>query len=175
MSAPDERALAQGLARGDEAAFAAAYDRFAPGLYRSAVTLLGSAADAEDAVQDVFVALVRSGPRLSGVLNLPAYLFTALRHAAGRRLADARKRVARPLDENTAATAEPGGDAELDVLLQKLPAEQRTVVLLKTDGGLTFAEIAATLGISENTAASRYRYALEKLKSALAEDHHVRR
>jgi len=173
MAAPDTQRLVQGLARGEDAAFAEAYDRYAPGLFRSAVALLGSAADAEDAVQDVFVALVRSGSRLVGVENLPAYLFTALRHAASRRLADARKRSARPLEEVAASPAAPA--AELDVLLRKLPAEQREIVMLKIDGGLTFAEAAAVLGISEHTAASRYRYALEKLRQALAGERDGRR
>ena len=42
------------------------------------------------------------------------------------------------------------------------------MVLLKTDGGLSLTEIAATLGVSLNTAASRWRYALAKLRTALA-------
>ena len=45
--------------------------------------------------------------------------------------------------------------------------DQREVIALKVDGGLTFAEVAACLGVSPNTAASRYRYALEKLRAAL--------
>ncbi len=44
------------------------------------------------------------------------------------------------------------------------------MVVLKIDGDLTFAQIAEVLGIPANTAASRYRYALEKLRSALGED-----
>ena len=49
----------------------------------------------------------------------------------------------------------------------RLPQEQREVVALKIDGGLTFAEIGEALSISANTAASRYRYALEKLRDSL--------
>jgi RNA polymerase sigma-70 factor (ECF subfamily) len=45
-----------------------------------------------------------------------------------------------------------------------LPAEQREVLTLKIWSELTFAEIASALGISQNTAASRYRYALAALK-----------
>jgi len=45
-----------------------------------------------------------------------------------------------------------------------LPAPQREVITLKVWGGLTFAEIAATLDIPPNTAASRYRYGLEELR-----------
>jgi RNA polymerase sigma-70 factor (ECF subfamily) len=48
-----------------------------------------------------------------------------------------------------------------------LPCEQREVVLLKIDGELTFAQIAVVMGTSINTAASRYRYALEKLRTEL--------
>jgi len=48
--------------------------------------------------------------------------------------------------------------------LNRLPANQRAVVTLKIWGGLTFAEIGAALDIPPNTAASRYRYALEDLR-----------
>ena len=48
-----------------------------------------------------------------------------------------------------------------------LPPEQREVVLLKIDGELTFVQIGQVLGVSMNTAASRYRYALEKLRTTL--------
>jgi RNA polymerase sigma-70 factor (ECF subfamily) len=51
--------------------------------------------------------------------------------------------------------------------MQSLPAEQREVISLKIDGDLTFAQIAAVFDISPNTAASRYRYALEKLRRML--------
>ena len=53
------------------------------------------------------------------------------------------------------------------------PTEQREVIVLKVDAGLTFAELAAVLGISANTAASRYRYALEKLRTALERCHGI--
>jgi len=52
-------------------------------------------------------------------------------------------------------------------ILKSLPAEQSEVVTLKHWEDLTFAEIAEVLGISQNTVASRYRYAMEKLQRAL--------
>lgn len=61
----------------------------------------------------------------------------------------------------------PPGAERLEGVLRDLPPEQREVVSLKVDGGLTFAEIAGVLDISANTAASRYRYALERLRAAL--------
>jgi len=57
----------------------------------------------------------------------------------------------------------------LQEALRQLPATQRDVVTLKIWGGLTFAEIAAALDVPANTAASRYRYALEELRKLTKE------
>ena len=56
---------------------------------------------------------------------------------------------------------------ELDAALAELPPEQRAVAHLKLWTGLTFEQIAAALEIPPNTAASRYRYALDKLRDRL--------
>jgi RNA polymerase sigma-70 factor (ECF subfamily) len=56
---------------------------------------------------------------------------------------------------------------ELAAALAELPPEQRAVTHLKLWGGLTFEEIAAALEIPPNTTASRYRYALDKLRDRL--------
>ena len=55
----------------------------------------------------------------------------------------------------------------LEGAVQQLSKDQQEVVVLKIWGELTFQEIADTLQISNNTAASRYRYALDKLKKLL--------
>ena len=57
----------------------------------------------------------------------------------------------------------------LERALGTLPTEQRELIALKLDADLTFMEIGDLLGISSNTAASRYRYALEKLRAFLQE------
>ena len=57
-----------------------------------------------------------------------------------------------------------------DLAEKQLPAEQREVVHLKVWEGMTFQEIADLTGESLNTAASRYRYAIEKLRTILAEE-----
>ncbi|HZL35245.1 MAG TPA: sigma factor-like helix-turn-helix DNA-binding protein [Tepidisphaeraceae bacterium] len=54
--------------------------------------------------------------------------------------------------------------------LSQLPTEQREVVVMKIWGGLTFGQIAKAIGVSPNTAASRYRYALQRLEAELAEE-----
>jgi RNA polymerase sigma-70 factor, ECF subfamily len=153
-----------GQSADDAAAFAAHYDAYAPALFRAACGLLGSAADAEDAVHDVFVALARSRARLAGIVDVKAYLFAALRHAAAKRR---RRPPAGPLPDHLPAAEPPTADADLASALARLPPEQRAAVVLKIDGDLTFAELAAVLNVSPNTAASRYRYALEKLRTML--------
>ena len=57
----------------------------------------------------------------------------------------------------------------MEQALQQLPAEQREVVHLKVWEGMTFQEIADVTGEGLNTAASRYRYTLEKLRAILTE------
>ena len=49
----------------------------------------------------------------------------------------------------------------------RIPEEQRQVIVLHIWGGLSFDEIGSVLAISANTAASRYRYALQKLREAM--------
>ncbi|MHC4180225.1 MAG: RNA polymerase sigma factor [Planctomycetota bacterium] len=174
MKSPGTDPPLPGLAAGDERAFAALYDRFAVRLYRVALAMLGRAEDAEDAVQDVFTAMVRSRKGLTEVRDLEAYVFTALRRAAAR-LAVWRAR--QPTASDTAAgeavsredrpgSSNPHGQ-RLEQALRALPPEQREVIALKIDGELTFGQIAQVKGVSINTAASRYRYALEKLRRAL--------
>jgi RNA polymerase sigma-70 factor (ECF subfamily) len=154
-------------------AIAALYDCFGPTLYRVACSMLRSSADAEDAVQEVFVGVVRGADRLGQVENLRAFLFSALRRAV-LRLAKRRQRErATPALEFLELVAPATRTSELEravqvqSALQALPVKQRELIALKIDGDLTFTEIAEVLRISPNTAASRYRYALEKLHAML--------
>lgn len=172
MLRPADDALLRGLAAGREEAFADLYDYFSPSLLRVAMSLLASRHDAEDAVQEVFVGLMRARARLPNVKNLRAYLFAALRRAAARLVAARRERSLSSEQEQALAGPEKKEvdseqAARLERALRMLPSEQREIVALKIEGELTFAEIAAVLAISPNTAASRYRYALEKLRAAL--------
>jgi RNA polymerase sigma-70 factor, ECF subfamily len=165
--------LARSLAEGRPEAISAIYDRFGLTLFRLACSMVGSPADAEDAVQEVFVGLVRGRARLGQIANLRAFLFTALRRAALRLAEQRQKERATPaaafleLAAPSPRTMAVERAEQLERALRTLPVEQRELIALKIDGELTFAEIAEVLGISPNTAASRYRYALEKLRAML--------
>lgn len=178
MHDPPSDSLLTGLAEGREDAFAALYDRYGRPLFRVAWTLLRSRQDAEDVVQDVFLGLVRARATLGRIENLRAYLFGALRHAVTRLAArkDARSPTApQHAGGNAPAAVDPELSDWLEHALAALPPEQREVVTLKIDGELTFEEAGAVLGISPSTAASRYRYAMEKLRARFQEDHRASR
>ena len=174
MADPGVERMLLALAAGDQRAYEQLYDRFAVRLYRAALAMLRRPEDAEDVVQEVFMAVVRSREKMSQVRDLPAYLFTALRHVAGRVAA---RRARQPVntdptiaetltDKQPSAGSDPRGE-RLQRALGSLPPEQREVIALKIDGELTFSQIADVLDINANTAASRYRYAIEKLRCTL--------
>lgn len=164
--------LADRIAAGDTVALEQAYDTYARAVYRQALSIVGSPSDAEDVVQDVFLKLVRrrGGP----ILDLKAYLLTAARHQACSTL---RRRAPLELVGDTEAiSTRPAGDARLPVdghdlrqALQSLPPAQREVVVLKVYEQMTFEEISQRVRASINTVASRYRYALQKLRHALGD------
>ena len=151
---------------------ASAYDTFAAPLYRYLLTMLSDVPEAEDALQEAFLGLMRRGGPGS-IRDLQAYLFRAARNQA---LMALRKR--RSQDRQSAVAicgididASVGEHRELAIdmarALQQLSPEQREVVSLKLGEGLTFREIANVLGIAPNTAASRYRLALAHLRRLL--------
>lgn len=169
MSQPSANPLVNALAIGQPEGYAALYDRLGAALLRVARVMLRSAVEAEDAVQDVFVQLVRSRERLAVVQSLDAYVFAILRNILAHRLQQQQKerRHLRLLAPVVAEYYAAGSHDDLEQALKSLPPPQREVIALKVDGGLTFAQIAEILQVSPNTAASRYRYALEKLRQAL--------
>ena len=130
-------------------------------------------ADAHDLLQEALVEAWRRGDGRCPPDD--ALVFTTIRRRAvdlgrreDRRL---RREQAAPLwfESPTSGEPVPEIDAELARAVQSLPGHLREVVAMKIWGEQTFARIAAALDIPANTAASRYRYALEHLRAALTE------
>lgn len=136
-------------------------------------TLLRDVHCAEDVMQNVFVKLLRTAHQKSEIQNLRAFVFTIAHNEAMRELGKKQPKSCPPEDR----IFEVPEDAHLSVVdalcleeaLLSLPYEQREVTYLKLYGEFTFEEIGKTLGISLNTAASRYRYALGKMRDFLGE------
>jgi RNA polymerase sigma-70 factor, ECF subfamily len=144
----------------------------APGLVLFARQFVRSIADAEDIVQEAFVRFWRKQHSIQN----RALLFAAVRSISLdllRRDVRRARREAEAVADSEQCTPAPEFDAiseaqqALAVAVDRLPAEQREVLVMKIWNELTFADIATVLEISQNTAASRYRYALAALKKNL--------
>src|SRR5437870_353621 len=147
------------------------FSEVAPGLLLFARQWAHSAADAEDVVQEAFVKFWRRNHNIEN----RALLYAAVRSIALdfiRRDSRRARREASAVGE-TNEFSEPQFEFEddtqraLGAAIDGLPREQREVVVMKIWNEWTFVEIAGALGISKNTAASRYRYALAALKRTL--------
>jgi RNA polymerase sigma-70 factor (ECF subfamily) len=141
--------------------------------------------DAEDVLQDALVKLIEklhSGEFVGGQEFWMPYIYTTIRRLAIdlSRRDDRRKRredsVTADLDAEQGETFHPWFDSDssddetrtqLEASLKELPPKFAEVILMKIWGEQTFSEIGEILGISQNTAASRYRYGLEALKRQL--------
>ena len=152
------------------------YDEHAQSLYAFLLNLTRDEADTRDLLQDIFVKLVRDEKLLVGVRDERAFLIRLAHNAAIDliRRRGTRERAKENFAAEKASPLAPASDPdeqtfrdELSEALAELPEEQRAVVHLKLWERLTFEEIAAVLDIPPNTAASRYRYGLDKLRNRL--------
>ena len=143
----------------------------APGLVLFARQFVRSVADAEDIVQEAFVKFWRKQHPIEN----RALLFATVRSTAFdllRRDSRRARREAEAIAESEHVVAPQFDETSesqraLAAAIDRLPTEQREVLVMKIWNELTFADIATVLGISQNTAASRYRYALAALKEDL--------
>lgn len=146
------------------------YDRLGPSLYRYALMILADPSEAEDVVQRVFTVLVRRGA--VGMESADAYLRRSVRNESYSALRRHRRQAAVAdatlLQAVEAPDERPDDRLAIEQALRSLPAEQREVIYLKVFEGHTFQEIADLAGEPMNTIASRYRYAIDKLRTALA-------
>ena len=172
----DDAALIQELRAGSREAIKVLYDRHKEGLFTLARSLLGDSSVAEDVVHDVFVSFIESLEKYRVNGNLRGYLVTCVANRARDRLRAAARRTGKRVDFQSDDSIGPVPDVEvmrqeetqrLLLALIQLPYEQREVVLLHLQGGLTFKEVAELQGVSLSTAQGRYRYGLQKLRSML--------
>ena len=152
------------------------YDEHAPALFAFLLNLLRNEADTYDVMQELFLKLGRRPALLEGVRDERGFMLRLAHNAAIDliRRNDARERnydqLAREQISLFAKSPDPDEQIfreKLAEALGELPPDQRAVVHLKLWEKLTFEAIAETLEIPLNTAASRYRYGLDKLRDRL--------
>lgn len=156
------------------------YDAFGGSLLGFLAARLRDSHEAEDVLQQLFLDLARRPGRVLGARRIEPWLFAKARNLAIDRMrARGRSEKREAVWPDWLEPAAPAGDppshdlTRLAGLVDRLPVEQRDLIALKVFQGKTFAETGELLGVSINTAASRYRYALEKLRGWLiGEDGH---
>ncbi len=178
-----DEALMLGYRDGDATAFDLLYGRHKGGVYRYLLRQCRNAALADELFQDVWMNLIRA----RAGYTVQAKFTTWLYRIAHNRLIDHFRRsdpAALSLDDEDSAAilAEPAAPrsvepeagaaareqaAQLLALLDGLPAEQREAFVLQQEGGLSIEEIAAATGVTRETAKSRLRYAIAKLRQGM--------
>lgn len=177
-----DEALMLGYRDGDAGAFDLLYERHKGGVYRYLLRQCRNAALADELFQDVWMNLIRA----RAGYTVQAKFTTWLYRIAHNRLIDHVRRgdpAAVSLDDESApAPVEPQAPrsfepeagaasrelaARLLELLDALPAEQREAFVLQQEGGLSVEDIAAATGVNRETAKSRLRYAIAKLRQGM--------
>ena len=180
IDATAEARLVAALRGGDlharDAAIAELHERTARPLFQLCLRVACDAADADDAVQETFVDVLRGIGAFRGDAKLSTWLFRiAIRAATRVRNKTARRRHAvtdadavAGSDDPVARAAERENAQRLLAAIDQLPAAQRAVVGLAAIQGIEHAEIAAVLGIPVGTVGSRLHEARDRLRVLLA-------
>lgn len=159
--------------QGEASAYHDMVSRYAPGLYRLGVSMLGNTTDAEDVVQETFAAALRGIDRFEGRSSIRTWLTGILVNQVARcRRRHARKGAASlELMDRPPPVADPAEatDRRIDLLsiVDRLPPEQRDVILLREFEQLDYREIAELLGVPAGTVDSRLYRARQALKELL--------
>jgi RNA polymerase sigma-70 factor (ECF subfamily) len=176
----DDSDLVTAAARGDASAFHALVDRHSPHLMRLATMLSRSSADAEDIVQETLVGAFAGLARFNRESSVKTWLSRiCTRQAARAWNKSKRSRMAAQLDESAEFTSNDPGlsvasaatatDSKIDInlMLQKLNAEHREILVLREIQGLSYEEIAQALEIPRGTVESRLHRARAELRRRL--------
>jgi RNA polymerase sigma-70 factor (ECF subfamily) len=171
-AAEEDIELLRRIEGGDEAAFRTLTERHGRYLYGVAHALVGNHSDAEDVVQETFIAVLNGGFRAES--SVRTWLVRILIKRAGmlRRSWFRKGRRTEPLEANphvashSAASETAGAEAKLDLttMLQSLSSEHRAVIVLRELEQMSYAEMAAALGVPRGTVESRLHRAREELR-----------
>lgn len=173
---------------GDPAAYRVLVERHHGPVYRFCLRSLRNPEAAADAVQEVFLRVVKNATSWEPRAKFTTWVYTIARNHCIDEARKGRFRKTESLHETVGKDGEgeeriervvadaPGADRvahgarlrkAIDAALAELPEEQREVFLLREVSGLQFKDIADATGVGENTVKSRMRYALSALKKTL--------
>jgi RNA polymerase sigma-70 factor (ECF subfamily) len=173
----EDKILLWKFKNGSRNAFRLIYDKYIDDLLNLAANLLADKSLAEDVVQDVFISFVESIEKFRLTGSLKGYLSTCIVNRSRDYMR--KKKREQSAAENRSERITPGvrnplqlavNNEELLKLsnaLTELPYKQREILVLHLHSGMRFRQIAELQNVSIKTVQSRYRYGLEKLRSAL--------
>ena len=176
---PDDSALMLRYRDGDVAAFETLYRRHTDSLYRYLLRLCRHQATAEDLFQEVWSKIIKSRASYRPTAKFTTFLYRVAhncfidylrrnkRHAGATEFSEDRMRDPGELPETI--TERSLARERLHEALGALPDEQRDAFLLHEEAGLTVDQIATVTGCNRETAKSRLRYAVNKLRAAIDE------
>lgn len=172
-----EKLLVRRLNRGDAAALSDVYEMYRDDLLRLAASMLADKTAAEDIVQDVFVKFAGAARTFHLTGSLKGFLATCVANAARNQIKSVSRRKTVGLDGVTELPSDGQGPESWMIsseafdrvrgAVTQLPPEQRQVITMRLYGDMRFKEIARWQETSIKTVQSRYRYALDKLRSTL--------
>jgi RNA polymerase sigma-70 factor (ECF subfamily) len=175
LDATDLDLLAEARA-GNASAFEKLIDRHADALFGLAVSMVKNRADAEELVQETFAAAFTNLEKFQGRAAVKTWICSILVNRAISLRRRERIRQMQPLnDDNRGFAGRQSGDhamdAKMDVhaVLQRLSEEHRQVIVLRELHGLSYEEIAETVGIPRGTVESRLHRARNELREMLKE------
>lgn len=141
--------------------------KFAPAVYRLAYARMGTRADAEDVMQEVFLRLVRSGPEFRDDEHAKAWLLRVTINCAGDLFRSPWRKRAQALDAAALPAARPPEEGGVLEAVLALPPKYRAAVHLFYYEGYSVAEIATVTGQSEGAVKTRLCRARAMLKNVL--------
>lgn len=144
-------------------------EAYADMVYRAAYGLVKNQADAEDVAQDVFLSLLRAQPQFESAEHQKAWLLRTTVNKCKDHFKSAWQRRTQGLDETMSIPFTPAESTVLDAV-RSLPLKYRTVVYLYYIEGYSAKEIAALLGVAQNTVLSQMSRARKLLKDKLKGD-----
>jgi RNA polymerase sigma-70 factor (ECF subfamily) len=173
----EDRLLIWRFKLGNRDALRRIYEKYKNDLLKLAVALANDVNAAEDVVQDVFVSLAQSAARIQTSGNFKKYLATCVANRVRNRKRDRQRHEASGIDDVDCLVSDTKRPEQWAILSEELellsnvmaqiPYEQREVIALYMQGGMTFRQIAKVQDASINTIQGRYRYGLNKLRSIL--------
>jgi RNA polymerase sigma factor (sigma-70 family) len=162
---------------GSREAFRLIYDKYAGDLLNLAANILADKSQAEDVVQDVFISFVESIEKFRLTGSLKGYLSTCIANRSRDYMRKKKREQTAAENCSERATQSLKNPMQLAInneeliklshALIELPYEQRETLVLHLHGEMRFRQIAGIQNVSIKTVQSRYRYGLEKLRSAL--------